>query len=61
MKREKWEDKSLAERMAVYLVYNKYLKEKEGQEVSFEDCNCGWHGAWWDMIYFTFGKEEYLR
>ena len=61
MKREKWEDKSLAERMAVYLIYSKHLKAKEGQEISFEDCNTGWQGSWWDVIYFTFGKEENLR
>ena len=58
MKREKWEDKSLAERMMVYLIYRETLKEKEGIEISWEQCNDGWTGCWWDVVKFTFGVRS---
>ena len=61
MKREKWEDKSLTERMMVWMIYRAYLKEKEDYDISFEQVDAGWTGCWWDVIYFTFGKKENLH
>ena len=61
MKREKWEDKSLAERMVVWMIYREFLKEKEGYEISFEQVDTGWTGCWWDVIKYTFGVKDNLH
>lgn len=60
MKREKWEDKSLAERMAVWTIYREYVKAKDNTDLPFEDADIAWTGCWWDVVKFTFGVKENL-
>ena len=58
MKDAHWEDKSLEEKKAVWEVYREVLKEKEGWEISFEQCDACWTGSRWITIYYTFGVKR---
>lgn len=55
MKDLHWEEMPLADRMEVYEVYKQILFEKEGWEISFEECDYGWTGSRWITIKYTFG------
>ena len=57
----RYQDAPLEDRLKVFLVYSKYLMEKEGQKVTFQDCECGWYNCRWMMIKYTFGIEENLN
>ena len=55
MKDMKWEEKSLADRKAVWEVYREIVLETEGWDISFEQCDTGWTGSRWITIKYTFG------
>lgn len=57
MKDKHWEEMPLVDRKAVYEVYRKTLLEKEGWEISFDQCDQGWTGCRWITIKYTFGVE----
>lgn len=50
-----WEDMPLSARYEVYEAYRKTILEKEGWEISFEQCDRGWTGSRWITIRYTFG------
>ena len=54
----KWEQVSIEERKLVVAMYNKYYN-KDGEPVSFEQCDAYWYGARWITIKFTFGVKPY--
>ena len=53
-----WEDMPLSARYEVYEAYRKTILEKEGWEISFEECNTGWTGSRWITIRYTFGPNS---
>lgn len=50
-----WENMPLSARYKVYEAYRQTILEKEGWEISFDECNQGWTGCRWITIKYTFG------
>ena len=50
-----WEDMPLSARYEVYEAYRQTILEKEGWEISFDECDKGWTGCRWITVKYTFG------
>ena len=57
MLKKLWEEASLEERRAVWMVYRRKLYKAEGWYISFEQVDFNWRGSNWYMIKYTFGVE----